>query len=655
MTMPKTVLYLDDETEWHDLVTQALANEFEVVAVTTIEDFRRELAKDPERFALFLVDLVDARTNSAEASKELLKELGQTHKSIPRVALTSGIADEGTDPDVAALGCLLVFKGEDLQARLLPVCRGAKGRTPKAKTQQVVAEQERKRKELQGEIEELQREIAFAEEWVRVCDRVVDEEVKFGQFREELLRFIMRHFAGQAAALFTTEDPDVALAVRTQLGDQVGSSVDVDCVSHKELGERSEIASALEEAAAAITIDDVRRVSAHPRSNFTGVHRPELCPGGQIIFAPLCEVVRSTSRLTAKGRDDNAGTNRRKTTSSVRAFGALVLYPAPRQPDVSTKRDADRLSELSLSTFLRSARDMPFRLYEDRSRMRKLAFPLVKLIRWSFLLAAAAVPLSFFWFLWNAQQLHVDPAVELLKGIALAVIFFTFLLFSVGLIVLYDPGASRVLPSWMVRFARPPEIERLVLTSAVSLTALLMVGMLAARLECYSDVSKAATLLGQSVRTITSDHSQRTSNAQMALTDAEKQLRAAISGLRLTSLPREPVPATTTGGTSTSSGGGPPARTMIVNAAQTNIALKSMEASVRRLDSASRSLTHNETATAAEVAKLSDARKSLSEEMAKVMEASSIGVLWTCLGGVALIAGIGAFQKFASSPDEEGE
>lgn len=646
MITRSTILYLDDDKDWHDRVTRALANEFDVVAVTTVDEFLQRIVASDQAFGLFLVDLVVEGARRSDASERLLRLLKQEHPDIPRLALTSGEADDGTDKRVAELGCPIVFKGKDLRRRLLRACRRALD--PNATAEELegdrIDEQESKRKELRGDV-------AFKEEWMRVCNGVVDENVRFDEFRIDVLRFIMRHFAGiRAAALFTIDSSDAARAVRTSFAGDTSSSVSVECVPRKELGDKGEIKSALTECSAGVSVDDTRGAAASWRQNFGGATLADF-GSKDIIFVPLCEAPRSGDKPIV--------------AASARTFGAVILYPDAR--DSIDDTDLERLNGLFLSTFLSSARDMPFRLYEDRSRFRNFAVPLVRVVRRSFLVAAAVVPLLFFGFLGYAVYEHTDPAVELLKGIAIAVIFFTFLLFSLGLIALYDPAVTRVLPSWMVRFARPPEIERLVLTSAVSLTALLIVGMLAARLESYSDVSKAATVLGESARIIATDHRDRTGDARTALKDAQAQLGGAMSQLRLSVAPRSPGdgaatasapsldrlredPAIPVPRTGASIDKHPPSS---ANSAQASAAISSIVVSVAKLAQASSLLPHSDTVAAREVEKLHSARKELRDEMAKVTEASSIGVLWTCLGGVALIAGIGVFQRFAASTEAQ--
>ena len=654
MSKPK-ILLLDDDAGFRKDFLVLFGDDYTIFDTDTEEEFWRIYQQDGP-FDLLVIDWLLDPSDSTRTSESILQTLSEKEAESPRLVLTAGEGEVETSQRVSELGCEMAFKTEewdDIAEKIRAIIEGKQPPGASKDEMLLVEAKERKR-----EKEKREKAKAYSDDWINVCDHVVDNSITFEKFCMELLQFIMCHFEARAAAVLTFDRKAAVLAVRKPSKHDDESHISIETIHVTKLGKPRELRTAVAEAISDLEYDDIGQVPAKERANFSGLLHKDIVSAGTLLLEPLCKAKSPSHKSGDEGVEGD--------TREVEAFGAVLVYPYPTDSKEDLKAMTGHLTELPLSTPLHAARDMPFRQYEEKGMLlRKCALKLVRCFRAVFLLAAFLVPLSFLYFLVYGFVAG-DPSIELLKGIGLALIFFTFLLFSIGLMVLYDPHAARILPSWMIRFARPPEIERTVLASAVSILSLVVVSMFVAKLQCYKTMKQASKSLHTSAAVIEEKHNNSTNAIGSNLTDAAARLDHHAGELRTAGLapsvlkaaedlakarqkigPNPPVPpaaavkdllaasdrlATEMKRTKTSS---------LSDAVD---ALKKSEAAL--VKSSGTVVQSNATTVTKDIEKLKKARKDLDRRMTEVRENSTIGILWCCLGAVGIIIGITVFLKF---------
>jgi DNA-binding response OmpR family regulator len=721
------ILLLDDDEDFRQDFQVLLRDRFDVLAVSTVAEFWEAL-RDHGPFDLLVIDWLLDRNHLSRTAEPILRQLKASRSTTPFRVLTAGKGEVGTSSLVAELGGEIMFKadGGEMIQRIIDAV-GSKKRSPqveerpleirlkrsleteelarqKAVQQEGLAAQKvQEAEKRESDAEEARRRAEaertaqrdFADEWMEVCEQIVDDSRTHVEFSEELLRFLMRHIAAKAAAIYLNDDKTTVLASRMPANAGGGSRLRTETVHARSLGDLKAISNVLRDLSQHGFAADFARMPVGRRDNFPDVQQPALATAKEIFVQPLCQIVAGYDP-----QEDQAPDSRQ-------VFGAIIVYPENEHSDTEFQETAKLLAQLPLSAMLHASRDMPFRLYEEKGYLvaalffafrfgrsffkrdinrrrispwearKRVVRAFMESFRSIMLFASVAGPLLVMGFcIW--QSLHgEDFKLELLKSIGVSVILFTVLLFSIGLLVLYDPLAARALPGWMTKFSRPPEIERTILTSGITVLVLIMVGVFTARVECYSAVRKAANELSRSARVIAAGINIRTEAATDALTDSTTRLLRDVQKLQAES--QRYLPSSTKENGTTWTGADRERDIDLSNAFDITLATRldptnqfllaadstsssSSENIVKSLAKRTSDYMETSRSIADEAQRRADkaqlelerGKESLIHEMASINEASSIGVLWACLAAASIMCGIAIFMKLGFSHQPPG-
>ncbi len=209
---------------------------------------------------------------------------------------------------------------------------------------------------------------------------------------------------------------------------------------------------------------------------------------------------------------DTVMSNRRGSLSpiGIQPLGVIFLYDKEGQQPVS-QDDTDAIERLPLTSVVSSAMEMPFRLHR-RSGALSILLAKIRIDQWKakqwllknlvdvlkigiMMLAILFVLIPTFLFLCYLVPIvgeaaadllphgngtpgsfvpkNLDSlAVNMLKAVEILVMVFTFIVFSLAMVSLFDPRHARGLPEWIERFTDISALKSTILTLVVILVAI---------------------------------------------------------------------------------------------------------------------------------------------------------------------------------------
>lgn len=510
MSEKKTILYLDDDALWRKTITTGL-REFDVLAVGSVEEFREVLRKGEFKPDLFLIDWLLSPSDEATA-ETLVEDLYKTHQQTPRIVLTAGRGDEGTVRQITKLKCDYVIKGdlgtirEAIRRNFdIVTATGAPEQSESYYTNSALEVLEKTNKKLEKDVGDLkqkkdtldndvhdlearklelerknQQDQFFFERFINVSKSIVDSGLTLLQFADRLLQLLL-------------EFSECSLGVIISFKEKGGLLIDG---SGQRDGNESNPAQKLTPyLGKTISVSDIGDSD----------HLQKLAQGtGNNVKCQIFENFK-----TNKGAADTfttttlAGINRRSHLLLIPIAmngivkGVILLFDK-RNGKAFDEDDRMKLEQLPLSDILNGAEEMPFRSY-DQNGLGKLILKKLFARPWEVkrrilstaiellqsiiaLIAVFVIVLPGYHIVkylikhwWFGVEGHT-PHMEILGNIELLLMLLTFVLFSLGLVILFEPKYAQGLPRWMVRFTRLSTLEGTILRLVVIILAVHVLG-----------------------------------------------------------------------------------------------------------------------------------------------------------------------------------
>lgn len=495
MPEKKIILYLEDSEEWRESISESL-DEFDIRTAATEKEFKRKLEEDGLQPCLFLIDWLLSEGNASRTSEGLIRDLIENYNNIPRIVLTVGADDAETLKTIAELQCTYVEKGSEKTLR--EAIRENIGDDESAEhAQPPVKDAGERYDESVDEIlknkkkaeQEVARQQQFFERFVGVGKCAVDESLKLQDFVDELLHWLVEYNNCYAGVYISFRNNEGYLVHREQpiqsnwRGDTVPdiSRVTLKHITIAEIGKFSEIKNLAKEVLDTPVDEPVRYTKSRIVENYQAMS----------IFARvrLTEIACRNHLLLAPVQMNGV------------AVGAILLFDR-RDGRCFDDQDKERINLLPLSDMVSGAEQMPFRMYEQKGGFKSILKVLLWLVYWgSFkqvilkpwevkswiistymellwlgiaVISVAVIGFPMYYYFTYSD--HSIMQMKILNKIELLLMFLTFILFSLGLVVLFEPVYSRSLPKWMLNFTRISTLEGTLLRLVAIILAIHILG-----------------------------------------------------------------------------------------------------------------------------------------------------------------------------------
>lgn len=546
MPEKKVILYLDDDEHWRKIITSGLSD-YDLRAVGAAEEFERVLSDPTFKPDLFLVDWLLSRSGEVTA-QPLLEKLLHTYPRIPRIVLTAGKGDEEAALRIAALKCDYVAKGElepikDAIRRSIDTVANTgapeqqdsyyekaalravakqqaeltreneelakenqkleqRKETLEKQNQAVQTQMEEAKEQVQGLVrrrEELEKknkqDQSFFERFLNVSKSIVDQRLSLRQVADRLLQLVLEYSDCSVGILISfdkrggllIDDDDKPRTLTAYLGKPISLS---------DVGDPDQLrALATENGSRIINNFKSDRLTDHTfvTTNLTGITKRN-----NLLLVPL-------------------GLNK--------VGGALLLFDKRKNTPFDDE-DKQKIEQLPLSDILNAAQEMPFRSYDQhgfgkfllnqvhnrpwevKPKLLSTAIEFLQAIIYLISILVIVLPgyhiVKYVIDRWWHEIEVPTPHMVILGNIELLLMLLTFVLFSLGLVILFEPKYAQGLPRWMVRFTRLSTLEGTMLRLVVIILAVDVLGrFLASHKHGFTDTAPELFVVAISICLIT--------------------------------------------------------------------------------------------------------------------------------------------------------
>lgn len=528
------IFFLDDEQDSREEIREGL-RQYDIRTVGTVRDFWALLDKGncPD---LFLIDWLLSESDD-NAAATLIKELSERYPGIPRVVLTAGQGRQGSARAIAELRCGYVEKGAGFAAigRLIDQTLSKsvvkKDASPasvkpdissrveapkeldaatveeiKSEYGSMIDELERSKRELAEREKALKEEMGFFERFRNISKSIVDPEIKLPQFAAELLPVLIEYTDTRCGAiLFFREDNGVFLnsvierpkPAGEKPAGQTKTTYTIKPINVGDICKLGELTTFTQEA--------IRQASEGKVLHSGALIMPDFRNNSMFRQIRLVEIASRNNLLLIP------------IEMSGNALGAIFLFDKTDGTEFG-QEELERLDQLPLSNMISGASEMPFRTYDQNgwfkyvlssicrqvSRIPKVRIRLkplklektrrsvkaweikqgfystyMEVLRLSVTLISIAVLALPSYYIIKHFMFDIrghTPSMVVLNHIELLLMLLTFVLFALGLVVLFEPSYARGLPKWMLRFTRLSTLEGTILRLVVIILAINVLG-----------------------------------------------------------------------------------------------------------------------------------------------------------------------------------
>lgn len=343
---------------------------------------------------------------------------------------------------------------------------------------------------LQQQKETLERDKQFFKRFMNTTKSIVDADLELRDFAGDLLQLLVEYCDCHAGAILFFNNSEGILVDRLTHGKVEGQNTEevvrytMRKIGISEIGRTNQIKSLVQKTIgggtkAAESLDQTLLMESFQNERiFNNVRLEEVLNRKHLLLVPL----------------QMNGT----------ALGAILLFDKL-DGHCFSKIDKTRINQLPLSDMYSGAADMPFRTYKDKPGVfmsilirifRERRTKPWKLIQWlmsSFmeLIKLGVVIIAVLIILWPLYIVFTSDMrsvhMEVLRAIELLIMLFTSLLFSLGLLVLFEPNYARSLPKWMLSFTRISTLERTILRLVVIILAIDLLGRFLNRVDLTNE------------------------------------------------------------------------------------------------------------------------------------------------------------------------
>lgn len=534
MKKKKRILLIDDESQFRKDFIDFL-DEYELRDVGTEKEFWSILEDEKWIPDIFLIDWILIPPNEKTAEKIVMK-LVNIYPNIPRIILTIGTLEKGTVSKIVKWKCHYVLKSSKLidikekiksiiETKVLKVKKTSISNEFESQAMseleesyaQRVKEKDKLENEIQernNEIQELNKEIEIntgekkkiqkeKDDLIKinallvsfnmeVNKTIVDEKINSRDCYINLIKFLVKNFACSFGALILY-DEDERIFINKHKRDDI-CTYEMCSFFPKEIGNPY-----IKE----IILNQNLKSDKQVEKNYDPIIIPSL---------------KEYSALKIKENVDLEDCNNLMIIPIVKdereIIARIFLY---RKKISFDEKDKENVIQLSLSSVVESIKDFKFRVYEKQGildGLLKFFFLPLSLIFY-LLLKPLSLFLSIFKLKWSfyfsdlrdkrflmatfmgflrlmivilSLLIIVMPLIEFFENgfhwesfriihyIESIVMYFTFILFSIGLLVLLEPKFAKGLPNWMERFSHISTLERTLLTLVAIILAISLLG-----------------------------------------------------------------------------------------------------------------------------------------------------------------------------------